>query len=492
MKRYDIGIFGVWSGCNYGSIATYYALNRVITSMGKTVLMIDKPVLFEDDVELKETHSRRFAREHYDISEQYRLDEFEKLNDQCDVFIMGSDQVWNYEISKNFGKRYYLDFVSDDKVKIAYAASFGHSVDFASAEERKKISALMKRFDGVSVREEDGVRICREDYGVEATRVLDPVFLADRAIFDELAEKSTFREEEPFIATYILDPDPEIRKAIFYASEKLGGIKVINLLDGLPWTFEENKNRLELPNCIENLQVEDWLYYIKNAEFVITDSCHGASFSIIFERNFIAIGNKRRGMSRFRSLIDLFKLDSHFTVYPEKIINDHAFFDDVDYGLVNTILQSERKRCYNWLKSAISANKNRYLDFSVDNDYWEKHCILGNTCLITKYPNSDGGKYAVLKLNEILEKDVNYVLSLQFKVMTSSPFLNLHIMKSGTKTIQVIYSHQIDQSNEGKWNKIEIEFSPDEEGMDSFMVGALQICGENRFLLIKSLNIEKK
>ena len=142
MKKYDIGIFGVWSGCNYGSIATYYALNKVISSMGKSVLMIDKPVLFEDDVELKNTHSRRFANEHYDISNQYRLDEFEKVNDLCDGFVMGSDQIWNYEISKNFGKRYYLDFADDSKVKVAYAASFGHSVDFAPADERDRKSVV--------------------------------------------------------------------------------------------------------------------------------------------------------------------------------------------------------------------------------------------------------------------------------------------------------------------------------------------------------------
>ena len=178
-KHYDVGIFGVWSGCNYGSIATYYALNQIMSSMGNAVLMIDKPILSDSDVELKETHSRRFGREHYNISKQYRLDQMHLLNQQCDAFLIGSDQVWNYGISKNFGKAFYLDFAEEDKKKIAYAVSFGHGVDFAPEDERKVIAEYMSRFEGIATREADGVRLCRDFYGIRAEQVLDPVFVAD-------------------------------------------------------------------------------------------------------------------------------------------------------------------------------------------------------------------------------------------------------------------------------------------------------------------------
>lgn len=493
MKKYDIGIFGVWSGCNYGSIATYYALNKVISSMGKSVLMIDKPVLFEDDVELKNTHSRRFANEHYDISNQYRLDEFEKVNDLCDGFVMGSDQIWNYGISKNFGKRYYLDFADDSKVKVAYAASFGHSVDFAPADERKEISSLMNRFDGISVRESDGVTICHDDYGVEATHVLDPVFLADKKIFDELVDKSSSKETEPFIATYILDPTPEKREAILHVAEKLGNIKIINLLDGLPWKFEENRKRLDLPNCIENLQVEDWLYYLKNAEFVITDSCHGASFALIFERNFIAIGNKRRGMSRFSSLINLFHVDNKFTTEAKDILVDNSLLEPIDYSEINSILKTEKERCYNWLYEMINKkNPNNSYTFEFDDNYWEQHVVLGKRLLITKKENSEGGKYAVLYLNQNFEAGQRYVLKIKYKLSTSSPSFNLHLMKRDTKQIQIIYTHRVNSLNTGKWIELETEFVPDYEDMNSFMVGAMQLSGEDRYFLIEYIKVERK
>lgn len=356
-KRYDVGVFGLWSGCNYGSIVTYYALNQVISSMGKTVLMIDKPILTDRDVELKETHSRRFGREHYNISRQYRLEQMHQLNSFCDAFLIGSDQVWNYGISKNFGKAMYLDFAGEEKRKIAYGVSFGHGVDFAPEEERRVIAEYMSVFDGIGTRESDGVRLCRECYGIRAQQVLDPVFLADPRIYDTLIEKSQYREEEPFFAAYILDPTPEKTEAILHLQKELGGIKVINLLDGLPWLFQKNKKATNLPNCIENVQVEDWLYYLKNARFILTDSCHGASFALIFRKDFIAITNRHRGYSRFRSLSKLFHFEDHLVMNPKEILENPNLMSSINYGVIDDIMDLERRRCYKWLCDVLDSPK---------------------------------------------------------------------------------------------------------------------------------------
>ena len=173
-EKYDVGILGLWSGCNYGSVITYYALQQTIAAMGKTVLMVDKPILSEKDVERDATHARRFGQEHYRISPQYRLGGMGALNGLCDAFVIGSDQVWNYGISRNFGKMFYFDFAGEEKKKIAYGVSFGHGTDFAPPEERKRIAAYMRRMDGIAVREADGVRLCRDAYGIRAVQALDP------------------------------------------------------------------------------------------------------------------------------------------------------------------------------------------------------------------------------------------------------------------------------------------------------------------------------
>ena len=121
-RKYDVGILGVWVGCNYGSIMTYYALNQMITSFGYSVIMIDKvlPKNSGSDFEHQMTHSRRFGMEHYNIAPALELKDYKKFNDLCDTFVIGSDQVWNYGISKSAGKAFYLDFADDNKKKIAY------------------------------------------------------------------------------------------------------------------------------------------------------------------------------------------------------------------------------------------------------------------------------------------------------------------------------------------------------------------------------------
>lgn len=375
-KKYDVGILGVWSGCNYGSIATYYALNKVVSSMGYSVLMIDKPRKSnEPDAELEMTHSRRFANQHYNISESYKLDEMKQLNKLCKTFLMGSDQVWNYGISSNFGKSFYFDFADDDKGKVAYAASFGHMEDFAPDTERKIISNYMKKFNGISVREADGIAICKDIYKVDATHVVDPVFLADKKIFEDLAKKSRFKEKEPFIATYILDPTPEKREALLYVSEKLG-LKLVNMLDGLPWLVDENKEKLAL-DTVSDLQVEEWLYCFKNSEFVITDSCHGASFALLFEKNLIPIANERRGSSRFKSLFNVFGISDRLVTDPKDIMTNKHLFEPIDYKKINSILALEKERCRSWLKAALENNGKKNVAFEQD------MCVGCGACVST-------------------------------------------------------------------------------------------------------------
>ncbi|MDO5409414.1 MAG: polysaccharide pyruvyl transferase family protein [Lachnospiraceae bacterium] len=358
-RKFDVAIMGVWSGCNYGSIMTYYSLCRLVESFGLSVLMIDKPKLNANDPELKENHSRRFARENYkEISRSYPLRELKSLNAHVDTFLIGSDQVWNYGISRNFGRSYFFDFVDDDKKKISYAASFGHDGFFASKQEKQTTAHLLNRFDAISVREEKGVSICKDTFHVKATQVLDPVFAADPAIFDEIAARSSADEKEDFIVSYILDPSPEKREALLYAAEKMN-CKLINMLDGLPWKFNENKEKLDLPNTVENLQVEDWLYYFKHSKFVITDSCHGASFAIIFKRPFVCIANKHRGLSRFESLLSLFNLKDRYVTDAKEIIkpSNEKLLSDIDYEAVYQIMNRERTRSRAWLKNALFAPK---------------------------------------------------------------------------------------------------------------------------------------
>lgn len=356
MEHYDVGILGVWFGCNYGSIATYYALEQTIEAMGYRVLMVHQPRLKPDDGRMKGRHSIRFAEEHYQISKSYHVSEISELNQMCDTFVLGSDQIWNYGVTKIFGHSYFLDFADDTKKKIAYATSFGSGKFLAPRAYAKETVRCMRRMDAVSVREAEGVEICRKTFGVEATHVLDPVLMCEPHVLGELTERSDKKEEEPFIATYILDPTPEKREALLHVSKKRGK-KLVNMLDGWYNKFEANRKRLDLDNTIENLQVEDWLYYFKNSDFVITDSFHGTCMAILFHKPFIAIGNPGRGTSRFESLLGTLGLTDRYVADAGEILRNDALLTSVDYTKVDEILKEQREFSRTWLSEALAGVK---------------------------------------------------------------------------------------------------------------------------------------
>lgn len=355
-KKRDVAIFGLWWSWNYGSIMTYYALYCAIKEMGYSVTMIDRPG-FPPDAPIYHSHGRRFAKEHYEaITPVFGFREMRELNAYADTFVMGSDQVWNYGISRPYHGGLFFNFVEDDKRRLSYAASFGHPGFFAPEEEIAVTKGYLEKFDGISVREEDAVGVVNHTFGLQATRVLDPVFIIDKKIYAELAEKSEAKSaplvKGDYIAVYILDGSPEKRAAVQYLSEKLG-LPMVVLLDGTMTQFEENRKKVGMSPIAENLQVEDWLYYIKNCSYLFTDSCHGASFAILNEKPFVCVENAERGISRFESLGNVFGLRERFVTDPLEIREREDLLESPDYRKVNGILEKEKERSLSWLSETL-------------------------------------------------------------------------------------------------------------------------------------------
>ena len=378
-EKFDAAIYGVWKGENYGGIATYYALYRCITSLGLSALMIDPDLNRKKDSPV--SHSEKFAQRHYEaITKDFFSYDLEQLNECCDTFIMGCDQVWNYEVSRAFGKSFYLDFADDDKKIMSYASSFGHPISFTPSAEAQEIEELFHRFDFLSVRETGAVSVLKNEFGADSTRVLDPVFLAGAEVFDEIAAESSKKEEEKYLVSYILDPTPQIREALQYAAKKLN-LKLVNMLDGIRAKFQKNKEALNLENTVENLETEDWLYYFKHSEFVITDSCHGASFAIVFEKPFVCIGNRKRGLDRFDSLMQLFQTQERYVLDPEKIMEDPKLLEPLDYQNIRTIMAQERERSWKWLRHALFSKKEARADFKTQKKERTAYQTEGAQCL---------------------------------------------------------------------------------------------------------------
>lgn len=198
----------------------------------------------------------------------------------------------------------------------------------------------MSRFDGISVREDDGVDICREVFGVRAEQVLDPVFLPEPGKWDLLIGNSSCRDEG-YVTSYVLDQSPDTLRLVEYVCEKNGIGKTINLVNA-------SKNEVDA-------DVEDWLYHIKNCRFFITDSFHGVCFAILFNKPFICLANMARGYSRFKSLFKLFGLEDRCVFSCEEAEGRAELLHDIDYARVNRILAGERERSLKWLKNALTA-----------------------------------------------------------------------------------------------------------------------------------------
>lgn len=356
-KHYDVCVAGFWYGSNYGSLLNGYAEYRILKNFGKEVLMLQKPGGDQNDAEIAEGHNTRFVNRYYDkddISPSLSYDRLGELNNICDCFCAGSDQIWNYNLS--FHENLYLPFVHDDKKLISFATSFGHKKDKVPDDAKPVIRKYLQRYSAISVREQFDIDILRDNYDINGTLVFEPVFCIDKKYYRELADNSNFDESEPYLLTYILDPTPEKRKAILAYGKKLG-LKIVNILNGVPSVWQRNKELLDLPNVVPDVGAEDFLKAFMNASYIITDSFHGSAFSIIFNKPFFAIGNYGRGYERFVDLLGRLSLTDRLISDTKNIPLDERMLKPIDYTSVNQIIAKEVAKTIDWFRYALDTPK---------------------------------------------------------------------------------------------------------------------------------------
>ncbi len=354
-RKFDVGYVGWWYGKNYGSVMTNFALEQFISSLGYSVLMLEWPETTKPFYPIEDSFARRFGKKYYEIAMRRTYDELKDLNWFCDSFLVGSDQLWNYWSTKENGAYFFLNFVDDSRKKIAYATSFGHSVYGAPRHELENNAFHMNRFDYISVREKDGVDLCNEVFGVDAEWTIEPVFLLEQERYNKLVEDSQLETPDNYIFAYILSPSLEKREALLELS-KQKGLNVILVLDAQA-DFEKNRNTMNMPeSLLENIEMEDWLKLIKNASFVVTDSFHGLCFSMIFEKEFVCIGNSKRGLSRFQTLLEVADLEERMIMDPYEL-REFANPVPINYKKVRRNMSEMIDASKQWLKNALSTKK---------------------------------------------------------------------------------------------------------------------------------------
>lgn len=269
-----------------------------------------------------------------------------------DTYIVGSDQVWRprYSYGPNAIYNYFLDFTKGMDVKrIAYAASFGVSEWEFSDEQTRICASLLRQFDAVSVRENDGIDLCKRYFGIDAKQVLDPTLLLQKEDYINLVE----RENEPRFSDnlfcYFLDSSEE-KKEI---SEEVAKDLNLRPFSIMPTALFYQVGPKHFDECIY-APVTAWLRAYMDADFIVTDSFHGTVFAIIFNKPFITIANKSRGLSRFTSVLKLFGLEDRL-IYSKAEITHELLAYPIDFERVNKIKADKQNEALEFLNLSLNS-----------------------------------------------------------------------------------------------------------------------------------------
>ena len=356
-EKTDIALVGLWFTKNYGGAITAWAFYKTLSDLGYRVQFID--LLNADFIGDRNGEIESFVRSRCNISRIYKdtIDLLE-INDQCDTFIVGSDQCWRSGFVKLYGYNMYLDFVMDSKKKISYATSFATDHYEGDFTEKSKVGMYLKRFDYVSVREAASVKMCEKEFDVKAKFVLDPVFLVDKKHYEEEIEAVPLISTEPYILNYNLDINENLLRLHKIVAEKLGK-KTYSILG----SDYSNVYGLEVPNKLEDVSVPKLMSAYYHADYIFTDSFHGMCLAIIFQKPFTVVINDARGRERFLSLLHYLELEER-SCELHNCEKDLVIVDPVDWNKVNEKLESFRNESFEWLKNALKDQKEKPLQYN--------------------------------------------------------------------------------------------------------------------------------
>lgn len=372
---------------NYGGILQAYALQNVLRSMGHEVVVLDRrPAYPSVGLILRRSLSwvkclvRKYVLRQQDVNisnpllEHYTLDKAWTYDDSAlrsfirdeialtsplrssaamrryvkthgiGAVVVGSDQVWREAYTPCITD-FFLGFLPPDSRvrRIAYAASFGTESEPISAERLPQCVDLARKFDFISVREEAGLRLMHDVFGLDAHLVLDPTLLLPVEAYRTLISKENVRPSG--LVSYVLDENDEKQRMITTLKDETG----LSHTELLLFPF---RCRCADPRCVS---ISEWLSALAEADFIVTDSFHGCVFSILFRKRFVAVGNQRRGLSRFQTLLHTFGLEDRLVLsYEEFEQKRGALMMAPDYENVHSRLAERKEECLQWLRGLLS------------------------------------------------------------------------------------------------------------------------------------------
>lgn len=259
-----------------------------------------------------------------------------------DIYVVGSDQVWNPNTNINI-EPYFLTFAPEDKLKISYASSFG--VNSIPLIHQEKYSSLLDNLDKIGTREKTGVEIVESISTKNATWVLDPTFLLNKKEWGEFEVSSEIKK--PYLLMYVLTDSDYISNLATQIAEKYN-LLIVRICKN---AFIEDKSE----NVINIIDAgpREYLGLFAKASFVLTTSFHGTCFSVNFNIPFFTIlkKNKTNNSRQIDLLADL-GIKKRILFVDDKVSNDEVM--SINFTGVNVKLEKNRANSLKFLTESIS------------------------------------------------------------------------------------------------------------------------------------------
>lgn len=350
MKKYKIGIATFFDANNYGALFQTFALQEFLNTNGIKSCIIDyewHPIERVNSIRAllynlkhgklikRKKESFKMFLKRCNYSSKYNSTNIKSITNECERFIVGSDQVWNskWNYNSNF---FYLTFTNH---KFSYAASFG-SVKSISPYRHKLIYDDLSSFNYISVREKSAKEYLSQ-MGIESTTNIDPVFLLTKEEWKKYClEKIKYND---FLLVYSLENNPKM----FEFAKTLA--KENNLTPLI--ISDTTKNKLNGLKTIKYASPDEFLTLFSKAKIIVTNSFHGTAFSIVFEKQFYSFLQETKNAPNDR-IIDLLD-DCNLS---GRIVTDSFVDHPCDFDSAKMYLSEERAKSLAYLSNISYGN----------------------------------------------------------------------------------------------------------------------------------------
>lgn len=269
-------------------------------------------------------------------SRYYSVQELRDNPPEADLYIAGSDQIWNTYLANGTDAVYYLDFGPSETKRISYAASFS-TVELKAGTENF-VKEELNNFDAISVRESSAVTILKK-YGYLGTQVVDPVFLLSAAEWSSLLKLDSSIPPEKYIFVYDFMRDGSIEKI----AKRLASLLHCKIYCIFKQPYADR--------CFYYIGPEKFVELIRNSQCVVCDSFHGIAFSLIFQKDFFVV-NRTDGLNnRMHDILEKYNLKSRLV---GKDAVDSELSKSIDYSKVCQSYDNDILQAKSWLKNNLS------------------------------------------------------------------------------------------------------------------------------------------